>query len=72
MDFPKGEYSIIYADPPWSYRQCGTTPKSRGNAAKSCKKTYPFSTYACPYWVSREGMFRVSGAEEEGKKPEGS
>ena len=34
MDFPKGEYSIIYADPPWAYRQCGTTPKSRGNAAK--------------------------------------
>lgn len=34
MEFPKGEYSVIYADPPWAYRQCGITPKSRGNAAK--------------------------------------
>ena len=26
------KYSIIYADPPWEYRQCGNTAKSRGNA----------------------------------------
>lgn len=29
---PDKKYSIIYADPPWSYRQCGNTEKSRGNA----------------------------------------
>lgn len=34
MDFPDKKYSVIYADPPWSYRQCGTGPKSRGNAAQ--------------------------------------
>lgn len=31
---PDKKYSVIYADPPWAYRQCGTTEKSRGNAAK--------------------------------------
>ena len=31
---PDRRYSVIYADPPWSYRQCGTTDKSRGTAAK--------------------------------------
>ena len=34
MDFPDKKYSVIYADPLWSYRQCGTGPKSRGNAAQ--------------------------------------
>lgn len=35
MNLPDNkQYSIIYADPPWSYRQCGTGPKSRGNAAQ--------------------------------------
>ena len=34
MDFPDKKYSVIYADPPWSYRQRGTGPKSRGNAAQ--------------------------------------
>ena len=34
MNFPNKEYSVIYADPPWSYRQHGTSPKSRGNAAQ--------------------------------------
>lgn len=34
MDFLDKKYSVIYADPPWSYRQCGTGPKSRGNAAQ--------------------------------------
>lgn len=34
MEFPSKKYSVIYADPPWSYRQCGTGPKSRGNAAQ--------------------------------------
>lgn len=32
MWFPMKKYSVIYADPPWSYRQCGNTKKSRGNA----------------------------------------
>lgn len=34
MEFPDKKYSVIYADPPWSYRQHGTGPKSRGNAAQ--------------------------------------
>lgn len=34
MEFPSKKYSAIYADPPWSYRQHGTGPKSRGNAAQ--------------------------------------
>lgn len=34
MNFPDKKYDVIYADPPWSYRQCGTGPKSRGNAAQ--------------------------------------
>lgn len=34
MKFPNKTYSVIYADPPWSYHQCGTGPKSRGNAAQ--------------------------------------
>ena len=33
-DLPDKKYTAIYADPPWSYRQCGTGPKSRGNAAQ--------------------------------------
>ena len=32
MNFPDKTYSVIYADPPWSYKQHGTGPKSRGNA----------------------------------------
>lgn len=32
MNFPNKKYSVVYADPPWSYRQHGTGPKSRGNA----------------------------------------
>lgn len=34
MNLPDKTYSVIYADPPWSYRQCGTDPKSRGNAVQ--------------------------------------
>lgn len=34
MNLPDKKYAVIYADPPWSYRQCGTDPKSRGNAAQ--------------------------------------
>ena len=34
MNFPNKKYSVVYADPPWSYRQHGTGPKSRGNAAQ--------------------------------------
>lgn len=32
MNLPDKKYTVIYADPPWSYRQHGTGPKSRGNA----------------------------------------
>jgi N6-adenosine-specific RNA methylase IME4 len=34
LQLPDRRYSVIYADPPWAYRQCGATEKSRGNAAK--------------------------------------
>ena len=34
MKLPDKKYTVIYADPPWSYRQHGTGPKSRGNAAQ--------------------------------------
>lgn len=37
MNLPDKKYAVIYADPPWSYRQCGTGPKSRGNAAPCSK-----------------------------------
>lgn len=40
IPFPNKKYSIIYADPPWSYQQCGTSKKSRGTA----KKHYPTMT----------------------------
>lgn len=33
-ELPAKQYSVIYADPPWEYRQHGMTPKSRGSAAK--------------------------------------
>lgn len=32
MNLPDKKYTVIYADPPWSYRQHGTGPKSRSNA----------------------------------------
>ena len=34
LPLPEREYSVIYADPPWQYRQHGTTEKSRGTALK--------------------------------------
>ena len=34
LPLPDKEYSVIYADPPWQYRQHGTTEKSRGTALK--------------------------------------
>ena len=34
MDFPNKKYRVIYADPPWAYRQCGTGKESRGTALK--------------------------------------
>ena len=34
LPLPEREYSVIYADPPWQYRQQGTTGKSRGTALK--------------------------------------
>ncbi len=40
MNFPNKKYSIIYADPPWEYRNSGSTKNSRGNA-KQFYKTMP-------------------------------
>ena len=34
MDFPNKKYSVIYADPPWSYRQKGAKGKKQGYAAQ--------------------------------------
>ena len=34
LPLPDRKYNVIYADPPWAYRQCGATAKSRGNAVK--------------------------------------
>lgn len=34
VGFADKKYSVIYADPPWSYRQHGIGPKSRGNAER--------------------------------------
>ena len=34
LPLPDKEYQVIYAYPPWEYRQHGTTAKSRGNAAQ--------------------------------------
>ena len=33
MEFPTGKYSIIYADPPWSYKDKALA----GNRGASCK-----------------------------------
>lgn len=35
LPLPEKEYSVIYADPPWEYRQHGTTEKSRGHGAET-------------------------------------
>lgn len=37
VDLPDKKYAVIYADPPWTYWQHGTSPKSRGNAAQHYK-----------------------------------
>lgn len=34
IPLPRKKYSVIYADPPWTYRQAGTTAKARGTAVK--------------------------------------
>lgn len=34
MNLPDKKYAVILYNPPWSYRQHGTGPKSRGNAAQ--------------------------------------
>lgn len=34
IPLPDKKYTVIYADPPWAYRQCGATGKSRGTALK--------------------------------------
>lgn len=40
LPLPDSKYTVIYADPPWAYRQCGATAKSRGTALKQ----YPTMT----------------------------
>lgn len=42
LPLPDRQYSVIYADPPWAYRQAGATTKSRGTAVKH----YPTMTTA--------------------------
>lgn len=37
VDLPDKKYAVIYADPPWTYQQHGTSHKSRGNAAQHYK-----------------------------------
>lgn len=39
---PEKQYTVIYADPPWAYRQAGATKKARGTAVKH----YPTMTTA--------------------------
>lgn len=34
LPLPDKQYTVIYCDPPWAYRQCGATEKSRGSAVK--------------------------------------
>ena len=40
------------------------------NCGRPCKKTYPFSTVACPYWISREGFIKITGMEANMQNPE--
>lgn len=47
-NLPNRRYSVIYADPPWAYRQCGATAKSRGNAAKHYQTMDTASICALP------------------------
>lgn len=42
LPFPDKRYTVIYADPPWAYRQAGATQKARGTAVKH----YPTMTTA--------------------------
>lgn len=42
IPLPAKKYTVIYADPPWAYRQSGTASKSRGTALKQ----YPTMTTA--------------------------
>lgn len=34
MEFPNKKYFVIYADPPWNYRQKGAKGKKQGYAAQ--------------------------------------
>lgn len=43
---PDKKYTVVYADPPWEYRQCGATAKSRGTALKQYQT---MATAGCPY-----------------------
>lgn len=40
------------------------------NCGRPCKKTYPFSTVACPNWISREGFIKITGMEANMQNPE--
>lgn len=42
IPLPEKQYTVIYADPPWAYRQAGATDKARGTAVKH----YPTMTTA--------------------------
>lgn len=41
IPFPNKKYSIIYADPPWSYKDKRTSPGPSGNKAGGAENHYP-------------------------------
>ena len=40
-NFPEKKYKIIYADPPWQYRDKRTNPGPKGNYCGSAERHYP-------------------------------
>ncbi len=54
LPLPEKEYSVIYADPPWEYRQHGTPETSRGTALKQTP-TMP------PAYISKLPLRKICG-----------
>ena len=69
MILPDKKYSVIYADPPWSYRQCGTGPKSRGNAAQHYHTMTTDDICALPVHSLAGGVRRASCGPHSHKLP---
>lgn len=66
--------TVVFSEPTcqqpvWWMRNPTTVGISCENCGRACKKTYPFSSHACPSWISREGMLRASGTATEEQKP---